>query len=592
MAAAAPADDALDKAARAAGVILSRPGEDAPPVSRQTKEALVAALGPARKVERRPHATAFVPPLVDEERILGLSLQLYQLRSQRNLGIGDLGDLIALIPTLADAGVDFVGLNPLHALFTADPERASPFAPSDRRFLNPFIIAADRVAGYAPRFLDGLYVPDAKDLVQYGKVGPLKLTVLSRTYEAWIRGGASASDQADYEAFVRDRGKALDDFALFEALSHHMVETGHGAGTKTWPSGIATRDAQDVEAYAKRLAGSQRFHRWLQFIAHQQVVEVQQRAKEAGIRLGLYLDLAVGTARDGAAVWSDPALSMPQLRIGAPPDLFSNDGQDWDLAPLSPGQLVERDFAPYRAVLAAVMGPAGAMRIDHAMGLERIWLIPDGMTATEGAYVSMPGLTDEVVAASHRHRALAIGEDLGIVPPGFRERMTARRLFSMRIVMFERDGDELIAPKRYPMDALACLSTHDIAPLDAWWDGVDLDTRQSIGVLAAADAARERSDRETVKIALLEFVGLSPTLAHKPVTPKVRKGLHATLGRTACRLASVRLEDVVGAKRLVNVPGTDREHPNWRRTLPVTVDEIAGSERLREVLAAVRSART
>jgi 4-alpha-glucanotransferase len=308
------------------------------------------------------------------------------------------------------------------------------------------------------------------------------------------------------------------------------------------------------------------------------------------MRIGLYLDLAVGAAPDGAQTWADPGLVMRGVRVGAPPDLFSLDGQDWGLAPFSPSELIARDYAPYRAIMDAVMSVAGAMRIDHAMGLERLWYIPDGATALAGAYVRQ-GLTDALVHATHEHKCLVIGEDLGIVPPGFRERMAARRIFSMRILVFENDAGVMRPLDGYPPDSLACLSTHDIAPLEAWWDCDEITLRLRLGRIGPADAEREYAARHREKIAMLGLAGLPPHHADRGLEEEVVVALHRVVASAASRLVAVRLEDVVGGRRLVNLPGTDREHPNWRNTLPLTVDEIAASERLARTLAAVRAAR-
>ncbi|MEM8665490.1 MAG: 4-alpha-glucanotransferase, partial [Pseudomonadota bacterium] len=419
--------------------------------------------------------------------------------------------------------------------------------------------------------------------------------VLADIFAAWPQ-VADAEEQRAHHAFRAERGDDLISFATFEALSHAMAKSGRGAGSARWPADLATRSAPGVTAFANEQADAIGFHAWLQFIADRQLAEVQRSARAAGMRIGLYLDLAVGTAPDGHANWADPDLSLKGVTVGAPPDLFSTEGQSWGLAPLAPGVLQARRYAPYRAMLAAVMRHAGAVRIDHAMGLERLWLVPHGETAKRGAYVRQPGLVDEVVAATHRHQTIAIGEDLGIVPPGFRERMNARRLFSMRIAMFEREGARgrypvLRPPARYPGDALACVSTHDFAPLEAWWGEDDLAIREALGTLSQGNGAAERRDRHDVKVSLMNLMGLPPRMASEPLTDTVVVAYHRMVARTACRMMAVRLEDVLGGKRLVNLPGTDREHPNWRHTLPLDVDAVITSPLLSRVLSAVRAVR-
>ena len=585
--------DTLDARARRSGIVLERPGEDAAPVPEATRRILADALGEAPPAPRETGRAAFVPDWLDRTRAFGVALQLYQLRSARNLGIGDLGDLRVLLPFLASAGADFVGLNPLHALFTADAERASPFSPSDRRFLNPLIIAVDAVPGYDAGMLADVSIPAAVEQVDYPAAAAAKLTVLQRIHAVWRRGDGAVpdADRAAAERFAKSGGEALAAFALFEALSHHMVAKGHGAGWTGWPAHYRDRTSPEVREFARLHSEAVDFHKWLQYLADAELEATQAAATRSGMRIGLYLDLAVGAAPDGASTWADPDLSMRGVTVGAPPDLFSRDGQGWGLAPLSPTALAAREFAPYRAVLAAVMRHAGAARVDHAMGLERLFLIPDGMQPVEGAYVRQAGLVEALVSATHAHGAVAIGEDLGIVPKGFRDRMAARRIFSTRIIPFERSGAHMIPPSRYPGDALACLSTHDIAPLEAWWRGDEIELRLSLGRIDDAIAAREHAARNADKRALLALAGLPPPRAHGPLDDGLVVALHRIVARTAARLAVVRLEDVVGGRRLVNLPGTDREHPNWRHTLPVTVDGIRDSPRLAAVLEAMRAER-
>ncbi|MEM7693909.1 MAG: 4-alpha-glucanotransferase [Pseudomonadota bacterium] len=575
-------------AARARGIDVAPRWGGAADVPTRTLDLLTELLG---ELPDHPEGTrkAYVPPVLKTRRVFGVALQLYQLRSPRNLGIGDLKDLTALIPTFAEWGADFVGLNPLHALFTAEPERASPFSPSDRRFLNPMIIAVEDVPGYAPKMRDAVDVPSADEVIDHTAATRAKLSVLRAIHARW-RAGDPAIDATARAAFARFRsegGEALETFCLFEAISHAMAVDGFGAGWTGWPRVLQRPDTPRAKAFREAHQSDITFHAFLQFCAAQQLAATQKAATDAGMAIGLYLDLAVGAAPDGAATFADPSLVLTGVRIGAPPDLFTSEGQDWGLAPFSPSELVARDFAPYRAMLSAVLGPCGAVRIDHAMGLERLYLIPDGAPALEGAYVAYRGLTDTLVDETHRHFALAIGEDLGVVPEGFRERMAERALYSMRILPFERDGNRMRPPARFPAAALACLSTHDIAPLEAWWRGDDIVTRVALGSLSRRDAATAHRDRRMEKALLSGLAGLPPGVADRPIGDDLVVALHRVAARSASRLVAVRLEDVVGGRRLVNLPGTDREHPNWRHTLPLTVEAITQSERLQRVMAAM-----
>lgn len=575
--------------------------DDTPPPGGVAEAAEATAVDPAGAVPPAPAGVrCFVPAWLKKTRAWGVALQLYQLRSARNLGIGDFADLAWVARRTAALGADFVGVNPLHALFMADPERASPFAPSNRRFLNPLYIALDDVPGHDPLDVDeaSRRAVRSTDAVDYAAVAALKRAALAR---AWARFRAGAVENADeriarFAAFRRERGRPLEVHALFETLSEKMVADGHGAGWSTWPHRWRDHASETVANFRALHEEAVSFHAWLQWLAHEQLAGVQEAAREAGMRIGLYLDVAVGAAPDGSATWSDPALTLPTARIGAPPDLFSVKGQDWGLAPISPPALRARDLAPFREILSDVMAPAGAVRIDHAMALHRLYLIPEGETAETGAYVLMPmeGLLAVLAELSARHRTILVGEDLGMVPEGFREVMRAVELQSYRIAYFEKEDGRFRRPSAWPRAALACLSTHDLPALPGWWKGVEIERRRALGMIDAEKAAAERAERAADRAALVASLArmkLLPAEAADPdqpaASPAVLAAAHAFGARTRSRLFAVRLEDLAGDEDLVNLPGTDREHPNWRRKLEDAIETLFETERAAEILAAV-----
>jgi len=314
------------------------------------------------------------------------------------------------------------------------------------------------------------------------------------------------------------------------------------------------------------------------------------------MRIGLYLDLAVGVAPDGSATWSDPALSVAGARIGAPPDMFNAAGQDWGLAPMSPTELVARAMQPVRALYDAGLRHAGALRIDHAMSLQRLFWIPSELTASAGAYVRYPmdRLLAELAAASRRHRAIIIGEDLGVVPRGFRETMQAWRLQGYRVLMFERDDAGFRPPESYPIDALACVATHDTATLAGWWRETDVDARVAAGLYDAADveaARRQRGVERGDLVDLLRRRGLADYRASAPFGLELAVAIHRLAASTASRLFVVQLEDLLQVADQVNLPGTLDEHPNWRRRMPVAVEDLAGDTGAATIIAAIRAER-
>ena len=470
-----------------------------------SEDAIASALAEARDLEpprlrAPPAAHCYLPDWLVESRAWGISVQLYELRSGRNWGIGDFGDLAMLCRIAADAGADFVGTNPLHALFLAEPSRCSPFSPSSRRFLNPIYIAVDQVPG----FVLGEGVADAARLlratphVDFVGVTTLKLDVLRALWEHWRQGGSQDGPYSSeaFSVFREHGGEPLHGHAVFEAVSGSMVAAGHGSGWLAWPEEFRDTTGPSVKRFADEHADDVHFHVWLQWVAHVQLEQVASAAREAGLRIGLYLDLAVGTAPDGSATWSQPELVVPGMSIGAPPDMFTAAGQDWGLSPISPLAMTKSRFTDFRSTNEALMRHAGALRIDHVMALWQLFFVPEAGIPADGAYVRYPveELLGILAQQSRLHRTILIGEDLGHVPPGFRDVMLEAGILSYRIVYFEKDGDSFIRPKDYPRLALACLSTHDMPTLMGWWFGDDIDLRLAHALIGIEDAADQHAE--------------------------------------------------------------------------------------------------
>jgi 4-alpha-glucanotransferase len=539
--------------------------------------------------------SCFIPSWLEDGRAWGITCQLYGLRSERNWGIGDFEDLARLAELAAPFGADFIGINPLHALFFADPQRFSPYSPSSRRFLNPIYIAiedfdalseADRIALQAAR--------DAK-LIDYQSVSRLKRKALYawfRNFQADLAAGTTGRGAA-LEAFRCEGRGRLDEFATFEALSEAMAVQGYSSGWKSWPAAFQDKDSEAVRKFQNQNSEPIQFHIWLQWVAHEQLAKAQARAVGAGMRIGLHLDLAVGVAADGADSWSEAETVLRGARIGAPPDAFNAKGQDWQLAPMSPHVLRVEGGRIFRNLIRDAIGPAGAIRIDHAMALKRLYLIAEGLEGDDGSYIEYP--FDEMLSAlckvSRQTQAIIIGEDLGTVPANFRETMRAASIFGYRVLFFERDGDgSFRLPQSYERHALACISTHDLPTLRGWWEGHDLDDRLRIGLDDANAGAlyrdQRRSDREKM-IAALSASGLLPASldavarGEEPLPTDLTQELAVAFTRflavTPCRLVAIQLEDLAGMKDRANVPGTIHEHPNWRRKLALTLGELQQS---------------
>nr|WP_210292131.1 4-alpha-glucanotransferase [Aurantimonas endophytica] len=566
--------------------------------------------GTFASAQHRPSLTCALPRVVADGRKWGVACQLYGLRSERSLGIGDFEDLARLATIAAAEGASFVGVNPIHALFLSDPGRYSPYSPSTRRFLSPFYIAVDRLEGGAEAIAalrsqkPDLFAGLDEDLLDYGAAGGLKRTLLKAVFAARIE---EIRDEQAFERFREAGGEALAGFALFEAISERQVAAGSYAGWHSWPEGMKDRASTEVARFREENADLVLFHTWLQFEAEEQLADAQARARSAGMTIGLYLDLAVGVAPDGAETWMDPSLTVASARVGSPPDMFNSQGQDWGLAPLSPKALADRDYRPMREAFEALTRHAGAVRIDHAMGLARLWWIPDGVSSAGGGYVRYPlgAMIDSVAAASQANDCLVVGEDLGTVPAGFRGVMEETQVLSYRVLYFERHGDiDFLPPEAYPPLALACISTHDLATLAGWWRGLDIRLREEVGTQDAAATRRDLGQRERDRLALVIALadarllpsGMDDLASGEAGLPETLPdslaiALHRFIARTPSLLVAVQLDDMLGSEKQSNLPGTTDQYPNWRIRSSTSIEDIAADERFRRLAAAMREER-
>lgn len=563
-----------------------------------TLRGLLQAFGADRLPPLADEPQLFAPPgaqchVPGQGRHWGIALQLYQLRSARNWGIGDFADLQVLAGHAAQAGGAFLGLNPLHAMFLADPSRCSPFSPSNRRFLNPLYLTVDAVPGFDPAMADAALLHDlrAAPLVDYPAVAAAKLSALRAI---WAKGATLP------HAFLAEGGDDLHRHALFEVVSAEMVAQGHGAGWLSWPAAWQAVDGEAVRTLAGRRADDIAFHMWLQYLCQTQLQALRDRCRALGMAIGLYLDFAVGEAADGSGSWGSDIV-LPDVRIGAPPDYFNEQGQDWGLAPLSPVAMAATRAAPFRELIGRATRQAGALRIDHAMGLWQLFLMPQGAGAADGTYARYP-LADMLTAlaeASRQNATTIIGEDLGNVPPGFRDVMEACRILSYRIFFFERDAQGFIPPEKYPREALACLSTHDLPTFRGWWRGDDVALREGFGFIGQTAADEQRSSRAAERADLigdLVAAGLitaetAGTIGPDDAPAALTVAVHKHLSRAPSRLFAVRLEDMAAELSPVNVPSTVDEYPNWRRKLTVPLDRLVETPLYRDLAAALAAER-
>lgn len=543
--------------------------------------------------------------LAPGRRLWGFGIQLYGLKRDDDWGIGDFGDLERFAGIAAGLGADAVGLNPLHALFPADPNHASPYSPSNRSFLNilhidprPFLkgkAAAAAHAGLAGR----LETVRGEDFVDRAAVAALKMPILEAAFADFQEGGSPEEREA-FAAFRVSEGDPLERQALFDALHEHFYR-GEGIWNwHDWPEPYRRPDSAEVREFARRSAGRVDFFAWTQFVADLQLGRAAAAARGAGMALGFYRDLAVANHPDGAAAWADPQVVLSGANVGAPPDMFSPKGQNWGLAPLSPIGLLEQAYRPFITNLRANMRHAGALRIDHAMALRQLFWIPSRPDHEGGAYVRYPerDLMRLIALESHRNRCVVIGEALGTVPEGFPRSLDEAGILSYRVLYFERTPEGGFAPPgAYPAQALVAVTTHDLPTLRGWWTGHDQELRRRLGLYAEEEAyERERADRVKDRERLFEALrtaGLVPRDAAVPdeLDAEHVAAIHRYLSGTAGAILMVQIEDALGEVEQPNLPGTTDEHPNWKRRLPPTVDRIAGDDGLRRLVSAVREER-
>ncbi|MBB2834086.1 UNVERIFIED_ORG: 4-alpha-glucanotransferase [Rhizobium esperanzae] len=612
----------LESLARRHGIIPTRPSPDNREVaiSGRTKRKLLSALkvdlsaavdretAGTRQEPKQTHKEiprSYLPEFLSGTRIWGISLQLYELRSARNWGIGDFEDLVVMTDLAGSLGADFIGLNPLHAPFLADPDRCSPYEPSSRQHLNPLYIAVDCVPGFVlSRALDRkLERLRRTDLVGYAEVAEVKLQALRDLWPGWRgrRPVDKAYAPADFDLFVAQGGDELRRHALFECLSLSMAGRGAGAGWQTWPADFQRADSAAVAEFERDHQDDVRFHMWLQWLAHRQMMQAAERALKAGMRIGLYLDLAVGEAVDGSATWSQPEVYISKATIGSPPDPFAVDGQDWHLAGYLPSRIASGETSPFRRMVTAGMRYAGAIRIDHAPALRRLFLVPLGSSPEGGGYVRYPQerLLQILAETSAEHRCLVIGEALGMIPEDLPDDLASARILSYRILSYEQDEDGFKSPDTYPVLALACISTHDHQTLAGWWRGADIQDRREHGIvppdLTEKHLEHRKRERKSLTAALRAAgLGLPQRLdatASREALRELTVSAYRYIARTPSLLVAVRLADLTDEKNPTNIPGTSDSYPNWKPKLSVLLEDMMSSPLVKRVTEAMREER-
>jgi 4-alpha-glucanotransferase len=524
-------------------------------------------------------------------RAFGITANLYTVRSGRNWGAGDLGDLTMLAEWTAEVGGAFVGVNPLHALRNEGYD-VSPYSPITRLFRNPLYIAVEKVPELAhdawareriasPEFQAELGELRAATMIDYGRVMALRaplLVSLHRTFAERERVGVSSRGRA-YTQYVAREDPQLTQYATFMAISER-----EGPDARQWPEALQDANGPAVAALRIELAERVDFHRWLQFELDRQLGCVASDAQRAGLALGVYQDLAVGSAPSGSDVWANPGLFVPGATVGAPPDMYSDEGQNWGLPAIDPHVLRETKYEYWVRLLRAGFRHAGALRLDHALGLFRMFWVPLGAAAREGTF--MKSFTHDLFGIlaleSVRHGSLVVGEDLGTVPPEVPQVLAKWGVLGSKVVVFERDfhSGRFRAADQYPRLALATVDTHDLPPMVGWLEQRDIILRSEVGDLIDPEQQRGQRDQRTGdRWALIEMLieaGLLPASARKDVRSEpLIAALHAFIRRTPSALVGLSLDDLAREVEPVNIPGIWQDkYPSWTRRMGETLEDL------------------
>lgn len=575
------------------------------------------------------------------ERGWALSAQLYSLRSDslkpaRNVygdgGIGHFSALGELAESAAAYGAAALAMSPVHAMFGADPGRSSPYSPSSRLFLNPLLIDPAAVLGEAaqaqalaeggPEAIAGHERLQGAALIDWARAGAHRLQLLRRLYALFqIEATRDGGQQAAFAAFRLQGGAALQAHATYEAYSHMLAGQGDPAccDWRGWGAAGRSPDTPEMREFAVRQRGEIEFHMFLQWQAARGLAQAQQRARQAGMAIGLIADLAVGADNGGSQAWSHQDEIADGLTVGAPPDLLAPQGQNWGLGAFSPLALRRSGYQGYLAMLRACMAQGGGVRIDHVLGLNRLWLVPQGLDASAGAYVRYPlqDLLRLIALESWRHRCVVIGEDLGTVPPGFDRVLDEAGVAGIRVLWFQRSKKTFLAPPAWTDNAIAVTTTHDLPTVAGWWAGADIAWRARLEQLAPDGEREALGQRAAEREALWQaFTAAGAASGDAPAAdleeaaalaeagerleqlpqalPSCAAAVDAALefiAATPSPLAAIPVEDILGLPQQPNLPGLTDPHPNWRRRLPADVAQLFASHEAYSRLERLRRTR-
>ncbi|AWL12162.1 4-alpha-glucanotransferase [Saliniradius amylolyticus] len=556
------------------------------------------------------------PEIEQGQKVWGLSVQLYCLRSERNWGIGDFTDLKKLIAESAQRGAHFIGLNPIHALYPANPDSCSPYGPSSRRWLNFVYIDPAAIEGYdsdevqqlvkSADFQQRLEHARSVEYVDYEAVVSLKLEVLNRLYAYYASQflkGRSKQNRA-FKAFVDEGGESLDMLATFDALQEKLKAEGKDFwGWPVFPKEYKEYHQPAVQKFRKANQDRIQFYLFLQWQAALQLQQAHETAEHHDMAIGIYRDLAVGVSEGSAEIWGNKALYAVDASVGAPPDILGPLGQNWGLPPMDPVQLYNQQYQPIIDLFSSNMASCGALRIDHVMALLRLWWVAKGDSAKQGGYVSYPvdDLLGILALESQRHQTLVIGEDLGTVPEEIRAKLQDNGIHSYRVFFFEQAEDGgFFSPSHYPEQSMSTLTTHDMPTLIGFWHCLDLELGKQLNMYPSDEVlASLYQDRHENKQRILDTLhghgSISDNVGHHVdhvgMSQELNYGMQKHMATGSSALLSLQLEDWLQMDKPVNIPGTSDEYPNWRRKLSRNLEDIFTDSDINQLAEALTQAR-
>lgn len=563
-----------------------------------------------------PNACYHPQSILDGKKVWGLSVQLYCLRSETNWGVGDFSDLAYLTAQAAGQGAQFIGLNPIHALYPANPDACSPYGPSSRRWLNFIYIDVTALEGYDTENVQAV-VTDAEfqstleyarnvDYVDYGAVTRLKLKALDAVFAYYQDKYLSKNTKQNkaFKAFVAEGGESLEMLAVYDAMQEKLAAEGKPSwGWPVFPKDYSDYHNPAVAKFKKANAMRIKFYLFLQWQAALQLESANEVAKAHNMEIGLYRDLAVGVSEGSAEIWGNRDLYSTDASVGAPPDVLGPLGQNWGLPPMDPEKLYQQRYQPIIDLFDANMRSTGALRIDHVMALLRLWWVVKGDNAKDGGYVYYPvdDLLGILALESHRHRSLVIGEDLGTVPDEIRVKLAENGVYSYRVFFFEQAEDGgFFSPGHYPVQSMSTLTTHDMPTLTGYWHCYDLELGKELGLYPTQEILNELyGSRHDNKQQILNSLHghhsvpdwLDRSVDHLPMSETLNYGMQRHMAQGSSALLSLQLEDWLQMDKPVNIPGTFDEYPNWKRKLTRNLQDIFSDPALQSLAQDLTRAR-